>query len=185
MDDKLSDIQLVKEVKDNNDSKALEELIHRHTGIYYEIVHRYSFMPELEKQELINDKMYNIYQYILDYKEDKNTKLSTYIGHRVKYECMNLITNKIEKEELSDNLIDLSSTEFDREFLDLLLKEAKSIEDKRFYKIIEMRFLSKNPSLLREIGVELGITKECVRQIFEKNMKILRKRLNKEVIEQI
>ena len=175
-DPNLSDSQLIKEVKSNNDSKALEELIHRHTGIYCEIVNRYNYMPQLEKNELINDKIYNIYQYILKYNESKNTKLSTYIGECVKYECMDILTNRIEKEEIDDNLAEVTNIEIDKEYINLLVKEAKVI-DKRFYRIVEMRYLTNSPSTLKEIGIELGVTKERVRQIFEEGLKVLRKRI--------
>ena len=175
-DPNLSDSQLIKEVKSNNDSKALEELIHRHTGIYCEIINRYNYMPQLEKNELINDKIYNIYQYILKYNESKNTKLSTYIGECVKYECMDILTNRIEKEEIDDNLAEVTNIEIDKEYINLLVKEAKTI-DKRFYRIVEMRYLTESPATLREIGIELGVTKERVRQIFEEGLRVLRKRI--------
>ena len=182
-----SDNQLIKEVKEKNNSEALQELINRHTGIYVEIINRYSFVPEFDRKELIEDKYYNIYKYIIDFKEEKKVKLSTYIGNRIKYECMNLICHKIEKEELNDNLIcsDLpNSLELNKEFLDLFLKDAKNVEDKRFFQILEMRFLTEKPLTLKDIGNKLGISNERVRQIFENNIKKLKKHLKEELKEQ-
>lgn len=100
---------------------------------------------------------------------------------------MNLICHKIEKEELNDNLIcsDLpNSLELNKEFLDLFLKDAKNVEDKRFFQILEMRFLTEKPLTLKEIGNKLGISNERVRQIFENNIKKLKKHLKEELKEQ-
>lgn len=176
----FTDLQLIKKVKNQNDSDALNELVNRHSGIYMEMIGRYSYVPELEKQELIENKSYNIYKYALDYKEDKNTKFSSYIGNRVKYECKTLISHKIEKEEITDNvLIDYNSpNDAKNEFYKYILSKINEIEDKRFVKIIEMKFFKDKKATLPEIGLQLGITNERVRQIYEKNIRILRRRFD-------
>ena len=181
----LTDIQLIKEVKEKNDSDALKELISRHTGIYLEIINRYSYVPVFDKWELIDNKDYNIYRYALDYKEDRNTKFSSYIGNRVKYECKNIITHMIETEEINEDKLmdDHPVIDENTEFLQIILNAAKEIPDKRFYSIIEMKFLAKEPATLDKIGKVFGISNERVRQIFEKNLKILRKKLKKQLLE--
>jgi hypothetical protein len=181
----LTDIQLIKEIKEKNDSNALKELIGRHTGIYLDIINRYTYVPVFDKWELIDNKDYNIYQYALAYEENRGMKFSSYIGNRVKYECQDIITHMIEKEEIDEEKLmdDHPVIDENSEFLKIVLDTAKQIPDKRFYSIIEMKFLSKEPATLDEIGKVFGISNERVRQIFEKNLKILRKKLKKQLLE--
>lgn len=64
-----------------------------HTGIYYSIAAKYSrAYPDVIKiDDLNDDRMTNIYKWIIDYNPEKNMKLSSYIGDMTKYLCMDIL----------------------------------------------------------------------------------------------
>ena len=74
------DLALIKEVKVGSDAadQALRELIHRHSGIYLDIVNNY--IPTncnfIRRSDVLQEKDYYIYQAALKYRDDKGTKFS-------------------------------------------------------------------------------------------------------------
>ena len=80
MPKKLTDNQLVQNVKDNNAAdSAIKELILRHSGIFISIVTSHFERSNFLKfgLELIQEKDYYIYQAALKYNPSKKTKFST------------------------------------------------------------------------------------------------------------
>ena len=72
-----SDISLISKVKNEGDSNSLSQLIERHSGIYLEMVN--SVIPNncdfLDKNDILEDKEISIYKAIMNFDENKNTKL--------------------------------------------------------------------------------------------------------------
>ena len=87
----LEDYQLVNNIKENKEADfSLKELIDRHTGIYLDIVNKYTQTANTtNKLDLIDEKDYNIYQAALKYKSDKGTKFPTFLGNETKWICLN------------------------------------------------------------------------------------------------
>ena len=102
----LQDNELVKNIK--NDKKAedsLQELIGRHTGIYLDIVNKYTKNGNsTNKLDLIDEKDYNIYQAALKYKDDKGTKFPTFLGNETKWICLNKHNKKKQHNNQLSNL---------------------------------------------------------------------------------
>ena len=71
------DNKLIADFKSNQDSKCLEKLIERHSGIYVDMVNKY--LPEnydqLQRQDVLEDKDFSIYNAVINFDESKNTKL--------------------------------------------------------------------------------------------------------------
>ena len=97
---KIDDVELVENIKNEKDvDDCLQELIERHTGIYLDIVNKYTQHTNTSnKLDLIDEKDYNIYQTALKYKSDKGTKFPTFLGNETKWICLNK-QNKIKKEK--------------------------------------------------------------------------------------
>ena len=93
MDNKQLDVQLIEKVKESADSTALNTLIDNTTGIYINIIDKYShsYPNVIKKDELVEDRMFNIYRFILDYDVNKGTKLSTYVGDRTDWMCKEML----------------------------------------------------------------------------------------------
>ena len=150
---KLQDSELVSNIKNNQKAEdCLQELIGRHTGIYLDIVNKYTQNGNTtNKLDLIDEKDYNIYQAALKYKDDKGTKFPTFLGNETKWICLNK-HNKNKKEPqlsiedikesdiLEDKNVKIKSE--DLEIFSEAIKFSKNHKDKRVEKIFEMRYIT-------------------------------------------
>ena len=84
---------LIYRVKEASDSAALTVLVDSHTGIYVDVVSRYSqaYPNVIKRDDLVEDRLYNMYRFIIDYDPARGTKLSTYICDRTDYMCKTLL----------------------------------------------------------------------------------------------
>ena len=147
---KIDDVELGENIKNEKDvDDCLQELIERHTGIYLDIVNKYTQHTNTSnKLDLIDEKDYNIYQTALKYKSDKGTKFPTFLGHETKWICLNK-QNKIKKEKkvAFDDISEIDLAQEDdgsKEKLEVFKKTielAKQHQDKRVEKIFEMRYI--------------------------------------------
>tara|TARA_B100000427_G_scaffold292083_1_gene269247 strand:+ start:134 stop:721 length:588 start_codon:yes stop_codon:yes gene_type:complete len=167
---KIDDVQLVENIKnEKNVDDSLQELIQRHTGIYLDIVNKYTqYANTSNKLDLIDEKDYNIYQTALKYKSNKGTKFPTFLGNETKWICLNK-QNKIKKEK-KVSFEDISEVELaqqddgDQEKLEVFKKTielAKQHQDKRVEKIFEMRYIigEKNKVMpWKKISKELNMS---------------------------
>ena len=167
---KIDDIELVENIKNEKDvDYCLQELIERHTGIYLDIVNKYTQHTNTSnKLDLIDEKDYNIYQTALKYKSDKGTKFPTFLGNETKWICLNK-QNKIKKEKkvAFDDISEIDLAQEDdgsKEKLEVFKKTielAKQHQDKRVEKIFEMRYIigEKNKVMpWKKISKELNMS---------------------------
>ena len=167
---KIDDVELVKNIKNEKDvDDCLQELIERHTGIYLDIVNKYTQHTNTSnKLDLIDEKDYNIYQTALKYKSDKGTKFPTFLGNETKWICLNK-QNKIKKEKkvAFDDISEIDLAQEDdgnKEKLEVFKKTielAKQHQDKRVEKIFEMRYIigEKNKVMpWKKISKELNMS---------------------------
>lgn len=84
---------LICRVKEASDSAALTTLVDTHTGIYVDVVSRYAhvYPNVIKKDDLVDDRLYNLYRFIIDYDPARGTKLSTYICDRTDYMCKTML----------------------------------------------------------------------------------------------
>lgn len=87
------EVELIEKVKAKQDSEALTVLVNSNTGIYLDVVNRYAaaYPNTIRKSDLTDDKMFNIYKFILDYDPSKGSKLSTYVSNRTHWLCKTLL----------------------------------------------------------------------------------------------
>lgn len=167
---KIDDVELVENIKnEKNVDDCLQELIERHTGIYLDIVNKYTQHTNTSnKLDLIDEKDYNIYQTALKYKSDKGTKFPTFLGNETKWICLNK-QNKIKKEKkvAFDDISEIDLAQEDdgnKEKLEVFKKTielAKQHQDKRVEKIFEMRYIigEKNKVMpWKKISKELNMS---------------------------
>ena len=149
----LEDSQLVENIKKNKKTEdSLQELIGRHTGIYLDIVNKYTQNSNMtNKLDLIDEKDYNIYQAALKYKSDKGTKFPTFLGNETKWICLNKFNKR--KKEPQINIEDVKEIDFletrkekikpdHLEVFSEAIKFSKEHKDKRVEKIFEMRYIT-------------------------------------------
>ena len=150
---KLQDNELVKNIKDDKKAEdSLQELIGRHTGIYLDIVNKYTKNGNsTNKLDLIDEKDYNIYQAALKYKDDKGTKFPTFLGNETKWICLNKYNKKKKEPQLSiedikeSDILENKNSKISSEELEIFseaIKFSKGHKDKRVEKIFEMRYIT-------------------------------------------
>ena len=150
---KLQDSELVSNIKNNQKAEdCLQELIGRHTGIYLDIVNKYTQNGNTtNKLDLIDEKAYNIYQAALKYKDDKGTKFPTFLGNETKWICLNKHNKKKKEPQLSiedikeSDILEDKNVKIKSEDLEIFseaIKFSKNHKDKRVEKIFEMRYIT-------------------------------------------
>ena len=168
----LEDQQLVENIKkDKKTEDCLQELIGRHTGIYLDIVNKYTQNGNMiNKLDLIDEKDYNIYQAALKYKSDKGTKFPTFLGNETKWICLNKYNKKKKEPQLS--IEDIKETEIlseknsnlkkeDLEVFSEAIKFSRNHKDKRVEKIFEMRYITGEKNKVmpwKKISEELNMS---------------------------
>lgn len=168
----LEDQQLVENIKKNKKTEdCLQELIGRHTGIYLDIVNKYTQNGNTtNKLDLIDEKDYNIYQAALKYKSDKGTKFPTFLGNETKWICLNKYNKKKKEPQLS--IEDIKETEIlstksnnlkkeDLEVFSEAIKFSRNHKDKRVEKIFEMRYITGEKNKVmpwKKISEELNMS---------------------------
>lgn len=176
----LTDNELVKKVKELQDSSALNELVDRHSGIYHTILDRQVTVPPMEKQDFIADKTYNIYQYALDYDPTRNMKFSVYLGQRLKWQCYDTINKHVETEQITPTVLIGTDQIKDESVIKFIIDNTIEIKDKRFFEIFRLRHLCEKKTSWKRIGKLIGMTYEGARKIYLHNIEFLRSRLIKE-----
>jgi len=143
------DNKLIADFKNNQDSKCLEKLIERHSGIYVDMVNKY--LPEsydhIQRQDVLEDKDFSIYNAVINFDETKNTKFSTYLGNIAKWKCLNIYNKSKKFPQHSINSENISIDRISHENF-LVEPEINKIEDKEnLSKIKKMVLKSKDPRI--------------------------------------
>jgi len=144
------DIELINNIKKNKDGKSLKELINRHSGIYVDMVNKY--IPKsfngVDKEDLLEEKDFSIYNAVIKYDETKNTKFSTYLGNLTKWKCLNIYNKntKFPQQNIESFKLEKFSCESeikkfeDTENLTRVYKFVDKCKDKRIKQIFKMRY---------------------------------------------
>jgi len=168
----LEDLQLVDNIKkDKKTEDCLQELIGRHTGIYLDIVNKYTLNGNTTNRlDLIDEKDYNIYQAALKYEGDRGTKFPTFLGNETKWICLNKFNKRKRDPQLSiddvkeSDMIQTKKEKIKKEDLEVFseaIKLSKVHKDKRVEKIFEMRYITGEKNKVmpwKKISEELNMS---------------------------
>lgn len=188
----MTDLDLIKNIKDNRDSESLKCLINRHSGIFCEMVKRYQhFISQKghDPKDLYEDKDVIVYQSALSFNEDKNIKFSTWLGNQARYHCLNFLNKNSNyfptENEYLQNMIETKQDQkenLNKENCEYFLNILKSLKDKRAYRIFKIRFFSTNKKnrSWSAIGKKLGISTQTAINIYNKHIKFLKVKSNKD-----
>ena len=168
----LEDLQLVDNIKkDTKTEDCLQELIGRHTGIYLDIVNKYTLNGNTTNRlDLIDEKDYNIYQAALKYEGDRGTKFPTFLGNETKWICLNKFNKRKKDPQLSiddvkeSDILHPKKEKIKKEDLEVFseaIKLSKAHKDKRVEKIFEMRYITGEKNKVmpwKKISEELNMS---------------------------
>jgi RNA polymerase sigma factor (sigma-70 family) len=155
-----TDTDLAFMIQESHDTRALCELISRHSGIYVDMIRKFGgkSLTQTQMYDLMGEKDYNIYNAALEYNPEKS-KFSTFLALRTKYLCL---TNKT-KNKKNTNIVNFNDQEFyledlsdspheessKRELFQKLSKLIDSHPDERVRQIFEERYFSGKNGKLR------------------------------------
>lgn len=170
-----TDTELINDIKNNvNVDESLSNLVDRHSGIYLDMVNAYSSPknPFIDRDELIKDKDYKIYQAALNFDKNRGAKFSTYLGNETKWSCLNSYNKNKRKpvfnSEHIENMPENPNTNEDsmaetlkKDLFDKVLSIIKKHPDKRVEKIFNMRYIigTKNKVMpWKDIGSKMELS---------------------------
>ena len=186
----LTDLHLIKRIKDKNCEKSLIELSERHSGLYFKIIKKYSksfFANNIDLNEATADKNLIIWNSAKNFKEDKNVKFSTWLANQVKYFCLNTLNKKSKdrlvatEDQILDSLNEKPITQKHENLFEFTGNILSQLKDSRIRKIFSLRYSSaeKKPSWCI-IAQELQISTQTAINLHNKGISILRKKIKSE-----
>tara|TARA_A100000171_G_C2120098_1_gene140258 strand:+ start:1082 stop:1666 length:585 start_codon:yes stop_codon:yes gene_type:complete len=180
------DIHLINKVKKEQDTKSIKELINKHSGIYVEMVNKY--LPDsfegINKDDVMDDKDFSIYNAAINFDENKNTKFSTYVGNLARWKCLNIYNKNIKYPKIciNDNFeknVSCDSSIKSIEEQDNLKKIFSIIEnhrDKRVRTIFKMRYKNgKKTTPWKKIAKKLDLSIQGCINIHNKHLTEIKK----------
>ena len=180
------DLLLISNVKKSNDEGSLKELINRHSGIYVEMVNKYlpDSMEGINKEDVLEDKNFCIYDAAIKFDETKNAKFSTYIGNLARWKCLNIYNKNIKFPQSSISEIydksvscdsELKNIE-DQEELKNIFKMIEESKDERVKKIFKMRYKSGTRlTPWKKIAKKLGLSIQGCINIHNKHLQEIKR----------
>ena len=182
------DIQLINKVKNSRDENSLKELIERHSGIYVDMVNKYlpNSMEGINKNDVLEDKNFCIYDAAIKFDENKKAKFSTYIGNLARWKCLNIYNKKIKfPQESIFGDFSRKNTRFSQsETLDIekeediknVFKIINNSEDSRVQKIFKMRYQDgKKLTPWKKIAKKLDLSIQGCINIHNKHLTEIKK----------
>lgn len=169
---KNNDNQLIKAAK-NLDSNALKELVNKYGAIYDSIVKRMNFEKNYIKDDMIADKYHFFFEMVKTFNPKKKTKFSTYIYNMTRWGCLDKL--KSDKKKALTLEMDIQTSEFDLSKTSHIIDKIKTFDQRTQYIFMHRFFKSDKKTSFKQIGKELNLTYEGVRQIYIKHLDILKK----------
>jgi hypothetical protein len=193
-----NDINLIKKIKKNKSSCDLElkELVNRHSGIYLEMVNKYTSGSAENlhsmKDDLINDKEYNIYKAALRYDESRKVKFSTFLGNEARWICLNTFNRSPSRKECTplDALMNTFASEdpekslTQKDILDKIFSITKQSKDERVYKIFKIRYQPSNKNKLTPwstVSESINLSIQGTINLHNKTISSIKEVLQKEI----
>jgi hypothetical protein len=190
----LKDLYLIEDIKLNDDEESLIELHERYKNMFYKQTHRFENffnINNINKQEMLNQSYFVVYDAAKSFKKDKNIKYITWLGNKTKFYFLNnsLDKNKAYKmldfKKDSSELDELSNQDGNH------LKKESSINypetitllenhpDKRIVKIFRERYSpeSRKAPTWKNISKEFDLSSQTIINLHTKGLNFLKKRI--------
>lgn len=188
---KLTDIELIQNVRERQCSDSFEELVNRYDKVYYQAVQKFHRRyPESSKDDLINDVYHIFNQCINNYKTDKGTKFSTWLSHMGRFHCLNSNKNSgLTKAYTAEDIERFNQSlnrfqNFESNVNDLnnhVFSILDEMEDKRVSEIYRLRYIEggegNKVKSWEEVSKKIGLSVSGAILIHQKGKKYLYNRL--------
>ena len=192
----VTDSDLTKMIRDENDELALTELISRHSGIYVDMLKKFGFkcLTQNQIQDIMGDKDYVIYKAALEYDHTK-AKFSTHLANKTKYMCLTQKT-KNKNSKISTNYEDVQFSQKDKpstpdqscttnDSFDRVLNLIEKHKDKRLKVIFHERYFCGKRGKLKpwkEVAEKINLSAQGCINLHDRAIKELNNKIDNEKI---
>ena len=191
----MTDLQLIKKIKNNNCESSLLELLSRHQGICNKMIQKYCKVCSdmgVSISDLNTDKLLVTYKSALSFKANKNIKFSTWLGNQMRYHCLNSL-NKINKDISMENenikyITEKKQSEesnFDNlneEKINLIFNILDQMKDDRIKKIFNLRYFADSKiKSWHEIGKKMHISTQTAINIHNKALDFIHTKMSSKI----
>ena len=192
----LTDCDLTDLIKQDNDEKALNELISRHSGIYVDMLKKFGFrcLTLNQVQDIMGDKDYVIYKAALEYDSSK-AKFSTHLANKAKYMCLTQKT-KNKNSRITANFDEVQFCQKDKastpdqscnvaDSFNRILSLIEKHKDKRLKIIFHERYFCGNRGKLKpwkQVAQKINLSAQGCINIHDKAIKELSYKIENEKI---
>jgi RNA polymerase sigma factor (sigma-70 family) len=188
----MTDLELINNIKNNQDSDSLKDLDFKHSGICMQMIKKYEPVLKnsgIDVNEIYQDKISVVYKSALNFNPSKNVKFSTWLGNQMRYYCLNMLNKNnhfisMDNENIK-NIVEkkqpivLPETKM-RENSDLIFDILNQMKDDRALRIFQLRyFTNKNKKLSwHKIAKKINISTQTAINIHNKCLKLLFNKIN-------
>jgi len=188
----MTDLELINNIKNNQDSDSLKNLDFKHSGICIQMIKKYE--PILKNHgvnidDVYQDKTFVVYKSALNFNPEKNVKFSTWLGNQMRYYCLNILNknnshismdNENIKNILEKNQNIINYDLRNRENFDLIFDILEQSKDQRVIEIFKLRyFTDRNKKLSwHKIAKKINLSTQTVINIHNKYLKFLNNKMN-------
>ena len=192
----VTDSDLTKMIREENDELALNELISRHSGIYVDMLKRFGFkcLTQNQVQDIMGDKDYVIYKAALEYDESK-AKFSTHLANKTKWMCLTQKT-KNKKSRISSNFEEIQFFQKDKsptpdescktsDSFSRVLNLINKHKDKRLKIIFHQRYFCGRRGKLKpwkEVAEKINLSAQGCINLHDRAVKELNNKIDNEKI---
>lgn len=184
----MEDIELINNVKNNNCSESLSELINRHAGVCDVISKKYSGLANssgVAFHDFFENHKFVIYEATKDFDEKYGVKFVTWVANKMKFFCLNTLNKEKRNEYLNENILNSLSYNNKEENSDLdtdvknILNIINDIQDDKLKKVFYYRFFSesKEQRKWKNISKKIGISVQWSIHLYKKGKKIIKEKL--------
>ncbi|NBW13918.1 MAG: sigma-70 family RNA polymerase sigma factor [Caulobacteraceae bacterium] len=188
----MTDLQLIRKIKNLKCEKSLIELYERHQGICNKMLQKYCkvcYDIGVSLEDLNSEKIYVVYKSALSFKNRKGIKFSTWLGNQMRYHCLNTFNKQskdisMENENIkyiteTNQAKQIDNTLLNKEKVDVIFNILDQMHDPRIKKIFNLRYFTDSKiQPWNKIGKKMHISTQTVINIHNKALKFINQKMS-------
>lgn len=196
----LSDLELIKRVKENACSDSYNELLKRYEKIFYKRCQSYQkvlYSKGIDYNDVIEEKNTVFLKCVTSFDFKKSNSFGTHLGSHTGYFCLNLMKSKWAKKKQNTESMSYDMENFEqlevptevgkndlKNYIDFILNK---LDDKKVGQVIRLRYFDipnseKYKNKFSSIAKKMKICKKNVIKLHERGIRLIKAKLKSQVI---
>jgi len=182
----IEDNELIDNVKLDNCSDSLNELVNRHSGMCFSIGKKYATSCGLDLHDIHENRHWIIFNALSSYDSEKGSKFSTWLGNQIRFFCLNFKNKNGKLVATDDKILEFFINENNQsvksnqvEAVDTIVDLFNQISDINTKNAIYYRYFYNKERILNysEIADILKVTPQTVLNWHNKFIRLAKKKL--------